>query len=111
MLNVFEPCTLQIGDRNFYTLKESDIVMMRNEWRQIEKESFGGIGEPSKSKIKRMKKTSMVKKAEDADEEYETESADEDCENQVKICFFEIQASKLQYLTSVRLQFFSSFQR
>ena len=60
--------------------------MMRDEWRQIEKESFGGIGEPSKSKIKRMKKTSKVKKDDDADEEYDTDSADEDCENQVSIC-------------------------
>jgi hypothetical protein len=90
MLNVFEPCTLQIGDRNFYTLKESDIIMMRNEWRQIEKDSFvgiaGGIGEPSKSKIKRLKKTAMAKKTEDADEEYDSDSAaDEECSNKVYI--------------------------
>ena len=38
MLNVFEPCTLQIGDRNFYTIKETDILMMKNDWRKLQKD-------------------------------------------------------------------------
>jgi hypothetical protein len=36
MLNFFEPSTLQIGDRNYYTLKENDIIMMRDEWKQVD---------------------------------------------------------------------------
>ena len=39
MLNVFEPCTLQIGDRNFYTLKDNDVIMLQNDWKKLEKES------------------------------------------------------------------------
>ena len=40
MLNVFEPCTLQIGDRNFYTLKDDDIIMLQHDWKKLEKESI-----------------------------------------------------------------------
>jgi len=40
MLNVFEPCTVQIGDRNFYTLQEHDIVMMKAEWKRLQKEEL-----------------------------------------------------------------------
>ena len=36
-LNVFEPCTHQIGDRSFYILRENDIVMMKEEWKRLEK--------------------------------------------------------------------------
>lgn len=40
MLNVFEPCTLQIGDRNFYTIKENDILMMKTEWKKLQKDTL-----------------------------------------------------------------------
>merc|ERR1739838_91556 len=40
MLNVFEPCTLQIGDRNFYTMKDNDIVMMKSEWKKLQKDQL-----------------------------------------------------------------------
>ena len=40
MLNVFEPCTLQIGDRHFYTLKDNDIILLQNDWKKLEKESI-----------------------------------------------------------------------
>ena len=40
MLNVFEPCTLQIGDRNFYTIKENDIILMKNEWKRLQKDTL-----------------------------------------------------------------------
>ena len=42
MLNAFEPCTLQLGDRHFYTLKQNDIIMVENEWKKLEKESISG---------------------------------------------------------------------
>jgi ubiquitin-conjugating enzyme E2 O len=50
MLNVFEPCTLQIGDRNFYTLKETDAVVSKAEWKRLEKDQL------SKSKASKSKK-------------------------------------------------------
>ncbi|XP_066952267.1 (E3-independent) E2 ubiquitin-conjugating enzyme UBE2O-like [Macrobrachium rosenbergii] len=35
MLNVFEPCTLQLGDRNYYILREGDTIMTRDQWRRL----------------------------------------------------------------------------
>ncbi|KAK7079276.1 E2/E3 hybrid ubiquitin-protein ligase ube2o [Halocaridina rubra] len=35
MLNVFEPCTLQLGDRNYYVLKDRDSIMTRDQWRKL----------------------------------------------------------------------------
>ncbi|KAK8758140.1 hypothetical protein V5799_004223 [Amblyomma americanum] len=34
MINIFERCALQIGDRNYYTLKASDNVTTLEEWRR-----------------------------------------------------------------------------
>lgn len=38
LLNVFEPCTLQVGDRNFYTFHEGDTVITKEQWRRMQKE-------------------------------------------------------------------------
>ena len=35
MLNVFEPCTLQLGDRNYYSSREGDVIMTRDQWRRL----------------------------------------------------------------------------
>jgi len=40
MLNVFEPCTLQIGDRNFYLMKENDIVLTKSDWKKLLKDQL-----------------------------------------------------------------------
>ena len=47
MLNVFAPCTLQIGDKNMYTMRETDVVMMREDWKKLERQSInlGGAKE------------------------------------------------------------------
>ena len=91
MLNVFEPCTLQIGDRNHYTLKPDDIIMMRDEWRRLEKESFLGIeGEPTTNpkskKNRRLKKIAAKTKSENVDDDDDDDdevAQDEQCDNQV----------------------------
>jgi hypothetical protein len=54
MLNVFEPCTLQIGDRNFYTLKDTDLVMTKTEWKRLERDQL------SKGKAVRLKKVGYL---------------------------------------------------
>ena len=51
MLNVFAPCTLQIGDKNLYTMQENDVVMMREDWRKLERQSLNLAG----SKVKKDK--------------------------------------------------------
>lgn len=38
LLNVFEPCTLQVGDRNFYTFREEDTVITKEQWRRSQRE-------------------------------------------------------------------------
>ncbi|XP_037093739.1 (E3-independent) E2 ubiquitin-conjugating enzyme-like [Pollicipes pollicipes] len=40
MLNVFEPCTLQLGDMNTYRLREDDLVMSLDEWKRLEKDTL-----------------------------------------------------------------------
>ncbi|XP_026747607.1 (E3-independent) E2 ubiquitin-conjugating enzyme [Trichoplusia ni] len=34
LLNVFEPCTLQVGDRNFLTIGPEDIFVSKKQWRK-----------------------------------------------------------------------------
>ena len=40
MLNIFEPSTLQIGDRNYYTMTENDIMMLKSDWKKLLKDQF-----------------------------------------------------------------------
>ena len=40
MLNVFEPCTLQIGDRNFFVLKDNDVILSKAEWKRLQKDQL-----------------------------------------------------------------------
>ena len=40
MLNVFEPCTLQIGDRKFLKLRDNDVIMAKDDWRNLERDSY-----------------------------------------------------------------------
>ena len=55
MLNVFEPCTLQIGDRNFYVIKDTDLIMSKSEWRKLQMEQLAkksNQGPPAKPAAK-----------------------------------------------------------
>lgn len=38
LLNVFEPSTVQVGDRNFYVIKGNENVITREQWRKRQKE-------------------------------------------------------------------------
>ena len=35
MLNVFEPCTLQLGDRNYYVLRDGDVILSKEQWQKL----------------------------------------------------------------------------
>ncbi len=39
-LNVFESCTIQIGDRNFYTVKDKDASVTKEQWKRMEREAL-----------------------------------------------------------------------
>ena len=75
MLNVFEPCTLQIGDRNYYTLKPEDVIMIREEWRKLEKESYLKIID-TKSNSKKSKTSDMIKKRPEGEESSASEMSE-----------------------------------
>ncbi|XP_067005905.2 (E3-independent) E2 ubiquitin-conjugating enzyme UBE2O [Anabrus simplex] len=38
LLNVFEPCTLQVGDRNFYTFRDEDTFLPKEQWRRSQRD-------------------------------------------------------------------------
>ena len=42
MLNVFEPCTLQLGDKSFYTFREADRlgIVSLNHWHRLQNASL-----------------------------------------------------------------------
>ena len=39
-LNCYESCTLQIGDKRYVTVDAADIVMTKDQWRDVEKDSY-----------------------------------------------------------------------
>lgn len=40
LLNVFEPSTLQVGDRNFYVINGNENVITREQWRKQQREIY-----------------------------------------------------------------------
>lgn len=55
-MTVFEPCTLQVGDRSIYTLKENDVITTREQWRKEQKRIILKDGHGVKAKRKRQGK-------------------------------------------------------
>ena len=74
MLNVFEPCTLQIGDRNFYTLSENDIMMLKPDWKKLLKDQ---LLQSSKKKTS-TPKLAVPEEIEDEDNSTDFEDIDDD---------------------------------
>jgi len=56
-LNIFDSCTLQIGDRNFYTMNDSDLVMTKSDWRKLQMELLDKKSVPHHTEEKRPKKS------------------------------------------------------
>ncbi|XP_015108296.1 (E3-independent) E2 ubiquitin-conjugating enzyme UBE2O [Diachasma alloeum] len=53
LLNVFEPSTLQVGDRDFYLLKGNENIITREQWRKQQREVFQvPKHSPRKSRVK-----------------------------------------------------------
>ena len=76
MLNVFEPCTLQIGDRNFYLMKENDIVLTKSDWKKLLKDQL-----LKDRKVKTKKKVAKLAEVENFEmDDNENSSEYEDCE-------------------------------
>lgn len=61
LLNVFEPSTLQVGDRNFYVIKGDENVITREQWRKQQREIFQ-VPKQSPRKSRNMSKAAVEEK-------------------------------------------------
>uniref|UniRef100_A0A2A4JHK1 UBC core domain-containing protein n=1 Tax=Heliothis virescens TaxID=7102 RepID=A0A2A4JHK1_HELVI len=48
LLNVFEPCTLQVGDRNFLTIGPEDSFVSKKQWRKQQSKSYRNLRKQAK---------------------------------------------------------------
>ena len=89
LLNVFEPSTLQVGDRNFYVIKGDENVITREQWRKQQREIF----QVPKSSPRKMRHINMSKaaveekikrdKERDKSQENKKEHCDVNAENKI----------------------------
>ncbi|CAH0701349.1 unnamed protein product [Spodoptera exigua] len=56
LLNVFEPCTLQVGDRNFLTIGPEDTFVSKKQWRKQQSKYYRNLRKQTKP-IKKPSKT------------------------------------------------------
>ncbi|XP_034940517.1 (E3-independent) E2 ubiquitin-conjugating enzyme UBE2O [Chelonus insularis] len=75
LLNVFEPSTLQVGDRDFYVYKGTENVITREQWRKQQRELFQ-VPKPSPRKSRsNVKPEEKVKKEKEKDGEKSRDSS------------------------------------
>ncbi|KAK7794133.1 hypothetical protein R5R35_012619 [Gryllus longicercus] len=67
LLNVFEPCTLQVGDRNFYTYRDEDSYIQKEQWRRAQRDlvlaNANGVNNGPANSVKRSPKRNKNKDA------------------------------------------------
>ncbi|XP_013169343.1 PREDICTED: E2/E3 hybrid ubiquitin-protein ligase UBE2O isoform X2 [Papilio xuthus] len=56
LLNVFEPCTLQVGDRNFLTIGPEDTFISKKQWRKHQSKYYRNLRKQSRP-VKKPSKT------------------------------------------------------
>ncbi|CAH2037779.1 unnamed protein product, partial [Iphiclides podalirius] len=98
LLNVFEPCTLQVGDRNFLTIGPDDTFVSKKQWRKQQSKYFRNLRKqsrptkkPSKgeanasdhmpSRPRKRASTHRKLKSTDADNEMEVDVVDDKLES------------------------------
>lgn len=74
LLNVFEPSTVQVGDRNFYVIKGDENVITREQWRKQQRDIFQV---PKHSPKKTRPNISVTKSAEDKKKEKDKDKVNE----------------------------------
>lgn len=65
LLNVFEPSTVQVGNRNFYIIKGNENVITREQWRKQQRDIY----QVPKQSPKKTRPNIMVTKLEDKKKE------------------------------------------
>ncbi|XP_013199731.1 (E3-independent) E2 ubiquitin-conjugating enzyme isoform X2 [Amyelois transitella] len=96
LLNVFEPCTLQVGDRNFLTIGPDDTFVSKKQWRKQQSKIYRSLRKqtrPVKKSSKSdtnstdhvpsrpKKRASSHRKLKSADTEMEVDPADDKLES------------------------------
>ncbi|XP_028043776.1 (E3-independent) E2 ubiquitin-conjugating enzyme isoform X1 [Bombyx mandarina] len=96
LLNVFEPCTLQVGDRNFLTITTEDTFVGKKQWRKQQSKIYRNqrkqtrpVKKSSKSETnssehvpsRPKKRASSHRKLKPADNEMEVDMTEEKLEN------------------------------
>nr|XP_034830802.1 (E3-independent) E2 ubiquitin-conjugating enzyme UBE2O [Maniola hyperantus] len=56
LLNVFEPCTLQVGDRNFLTIGSEDTFISKKQWRKQQSKYYRNLRKQTRP-VKKSSKT------------------------------------------------------
>lgn len=74
LLNVFEPSTVQVGDRNFYVIKGDENVITREQWRKQQRDIFQV---PKHSPKKTRPNISVTKPVEDKKKEKDKDKVNE----------------------------------
>ncbi|KOX68893.1 Ubiquitin-conjugating enzyme E2 O [Melipona quadrifasciata] len=74
LLNVFEPSTVQVGDRNFYVIKNDENVITREQWRKQQRDIFQV---PKHSPKKTRPNISVTKPVEDKKKEKDKDKVNE----------------------------------
>lgn len=88
LLNVFEPSTVQVGDRNFYIIKGNENVITREQWRKQQRDLYQV---PKQSPKKTRPNITVAKLAEDKKKEQKKDktsdqrSAEENSQSNVKV--------------------------
>ncbi|XP_076170493.1 (E3-independent) E2 ubiquitin-conjugating enzyme UBE2O [Ptiloglossa arizonensis] len=74
LLNVFDPSTVQVGDRNFYVIKDDENVITREQWRKHQRDIFQV---PKHSPKKTRPNISVTKPPEDKKKEKDKDKINE----------------------------------
>lgn len=81
LLNIFEPSTVQVGDRNFYIIKGNENVITREQWRKQQRDIFRVPKQSPKKTRPNITVTKLPddkKKEQKTDKTLDQQSADED---------------------------------
>lgn len=81
LLNIFEPSTVQVGDRNFYIIKGNENVITREQWRKQQRDIFRVPKQSPKKTRPNITVTKLPddkKKEQKNDKTLDQQSADED---------------------------------
>ncbi|XP_012217325.1 (E3-independent) E2 ubiquitin-conjugating enzyme UBE2O [Linepithema humile] len=88
LLNVFEPSTVQVGDRNFYIIKGNENVITREQWRKQQRDLYQVPKQSPKKARPNITVTKLLedkKKEQKKDKTSDQRSGEENSQSNVKV--------------------------